>query len=105
MAGGAAPTPETWTGPRADVLSLDNTFRPETIEVAPGTMVVWTNGGRNEHDIQPVDPSEGWMIDKEDFPPDATFGVVFDEPGEHRYFCAAHGTPDAGMIGAVIVTA
>ena len=41
-------------GDEAPVKVLDNTFNDENIEVAPGTNVVWTNDGRQDHDIVPV---------------------------------------------------
>lgn len=85
-----------------DVDAFDNTFRPEQVAVAPGTEVVWTNKGRNEHNILPVDDSE-FRVEAEQFGPDATYRYRFTEPGEYAYYCSLHGTAKKGMVGTVIV--
>jgi plastocyanin len=90
-------------GSEADVTVLDNTFNDENIQVAQGTKVVWTNDGRQNHDIVPVDDSVEFGIDPGDFQPDGVYEYTFDKPGTYRYYCSLHGTEDAGMIGAVVV--
>jgi plastocyanin len=91
-------------GETADVEVLDNTFNDENIQVAPGTKVVWTNDGRQDHDIIPVDGDVGdWGVEPEDFASGDVYEHTFDEPGTYRYFCSLHGSEDAGMIGAVVV--
>jgi plastocyanin len=87
--------------PRVEVLSIDNTFSPAVVEVAPGTEVVWVNRGRNDHDIVSDD---GWGVAAADFAPGDSYGLVFTEPGVHRYHCTIHGTSTHGMVGTVIVT-
>jgi plastocyanin len=87
----------------AGVTALDNSFRPENIEVAPGTEVVWTNKGRNEHNVLHVD-GDDWGVEVDDFQPGATYSHTFDEPGVYRYYCSIHGTTDAGMIGTIVVS-
>ncbi len=103
----AAMTPEElvaeYPGPRVDIISRDNTFQPQDVEVAAGTLVVWTNRGRNEHDILPVE-GDAWGVEPEDFPPGAVYAVLFDEPGTVPYFCSIHGTHDIGMVGSITVT-
>ena len=91
-------------GDTADVKVLDNTFNDENIQVAPGTKVVWTNDGRQDHDIIPVDGDvDDWGVEPEDFVSGDVYEHTFDEPGTYRYFCSLHGSEDAGMIGAVVV--
>ena len=90
-------------GSEADVTVLDNTFNDENIEVAPGTKVVWTNDGRQNHDIVPVDDSVKFGVEPGEFEPETVYEYVFDKPGTYRYYCSLHGTEDAGMIGAVVV--
>lgn len=92
------------TGEVVHVASLDNSFRPETVEIEPGTEVLWTNQGRHDHDVIPLDDNADWGIDLDDFGPGEEYGHVFTEPGEYRYYCTIHATPDSGMIGTVIVT-
>jgi plastocyanin len=87
----------------APVAALDNTFRPENIEVPAGTEVVWTNRGRNEHNVLPVE-GDDWGVEVDAFQPGDTYSRTFDEPGVYRYYCSLHGTEDAGMIGALVVT-
>lgn len=85
-----------------EIDSLDNTFRPDRIEVEAGTEVVWTNVGSNDHDIIAVEGE--WGVEKGDFAPGAEYRHLFTEPGDYRYYCKIHGTADVGMIGTVIVT-
>jgi plastocyanin len=86
-----------------DVVVLDNSFRPENIEVPAGTEVVWTNKGRNEHNVLHVD-GDDWGVEVEDFQPGASYSHTFDEAGVYRYYCSIHGTTDAGMIGTIVVS-
>jgi plastocyanin len=90
-------------GPQADVKVLDNSFNDENIQVAPGTKVVWTNDGRQDHDVVPAEDGEGWGVEPEDFAPEAVYEFTFEEPGTYRYFCSLHGTAEAGMVGAIVV--
>ncbi|HEX6568668.1 MAG TPA: plastocyanin/azurin family copper-binding protein [Acidimicrobiales bacterium] len=89
-------------GSEVEVQSLDNTFRPQAIQVAPGTSVTWTNDGRNEHDVLPVE-GDDWGVEVEEFQPGATYEHTFDRPGTYDYYCSIHGTTTAGMIGTVVV--
>jgi plastocyanin len=84
------------------VQSLDNTFRAPDIQVQPGATVTWTNDGRNEHDVLPVDGG-GWGVEVEGFQPGATYQHTFTEPGVYDYYCSIHGTTSAGMVGTVVV--
>jgi plastocyanin len=93
------------SGAVEEVWAIDNTFRVADIEVEAGTEVLWTNRGRNEHDVRPVEASEDWGVDKEGFLPGDEYGHVFDTPGVYDYYCTLHATPDAGMIGRVVVVA
>jgi plastocyanin len=86
----------------AEVTALDNSFRPENIEVPAGTEVVWTNKGRNEHNVLHVD-GDDWGVEVDDFQPGASYSQIFDEAGVYRYYCSIHGTTDAGMIGTIVV--
>ena len=90
-------------GAIVDVIALDNSFRPETIEVTAGTAVRWENRGRNDHNVVPTDDTETWGAATEDFKPGADYTWVFTEPGTYAYYCTIHGTKDAGMIGTVVV--
>lgn len=86
------------------VQSLDNTFRPEVVEVEVGTEVVWINAGRNDHDVTPSDGSTDWGVDADGFGPGDEYRHVFTEPGEYPYFCSIHGTAAVGQLGTIIVS-
>ena len=89
-------------GSAVSVASLDNTFRAQNIQVEPGTSVTWTNDGRNEHDVLPVE-GDAWGVEVEGFQPGDSYEHTFDEPGVYEYYCSIHGTTTAGMIGTVVV--
>ena len=93
------------TGTVEEVWAIDNTFRVPEIEVEAGTEVLWINRGRNEHDVEPVDDTQDWGVGKESFVPGDEYSHVFDTPGVYDYYCTLHATPDAGMIGRVVVVA
>ncbi len=92
-------------GETVDVVALDNTFRPERIEVVAGTAIRWENRGRNDHDVLPADDTFTWGVDAAGFAPGDEYTLLFDTPGEYPYFCSIHGTEDVGMIGTVVVVA
>jgi plastocyanin len=89
-------------GTTAAVQSLDNTFRAPDIQVRPGTAVTWTNDGRNEHDVLPVE-GDAWGVEVEEFQPGDSYQHTFTELGVYDYYCSIHGTTTAGMVGTVVV--
>jgi plastocyanin len=102
-AGGAGPTPSLVEGVVEPVGVIDNTFRPGSVEVATGTEVEWTNDGRNDHNVLPVD-GDDWGVEAADFAPDAVYRHRFTEPGTYHYYCSLHGTTTKGMVGTIVVT-
>lgn len=92
------------SGEEVEIQAVDNTFRPEEIEIAAGTAVRWENGGRNDHNIVPVDDTADWGVAVADFAPGDVYERVFVTPGEYPYYCSLHGTADFGMIGTIVVT-
>jgi len=91
-------------GEVVDVTALDNTFRPEEIEIVAGTTIRWENGGRNDHNVLPADETLDWGVDVADFAPGDDYSQLFDTPGVFPYYCSLHGTADFGMIGTIVVT-
>lgn len=91
-------------GQTVDIRSLDNSFIQQELQVEAGTEVNWINGGRNDHDVLPVDESLSWGVDRDTFVPGTEYSHVFDTPGVYPYYCSIHGTSEAGMVGAIIVT-
>lgn len=91
-------------GVTENVDALDNSFSPEEITVQAGTEIVFTNRGRNDHNVIPADPDQDWEIPVEDFKPQSEgTSVRFTEPGTYTYYCSIHGTPTAGMTGTITV--
>jgi plastocyanin len=93
----------------AYVAVLDNSFRDRDLVVPAGTEVVWTNGGRNDHDVIPTefeaDPASApWGITAAEFTGGTSYSHVFDVPGVYTYLCTIHGLGDKGMAGTITVT-
>lgn len=98
----APPTFEP-NGETVEVRSLDNSFIQASIEIDAGTEVNWLSGGRNDHNILPVDESLTWGVDRDTFVPGSEYAHVFDTPGVYPYYCSIHGTKEVGMVGAIVV--
>lgn len=96
------PTTVERTGRVVSVTALDNTFRPDRIEIDVGDEVRWENRGVNDHDVLYVD-GDGWGVEVEGFGPGAAYVHVFSAPGEYRYYCSIHGNETVGMVGTVVV--
>ena len=92
-------------GTTIDIRSLDNSFVPQTFEVEAGTEIRWINGGQNDHNVLPVDDALDWGVERDEFAPGDAYSRVFAEPGVFAYYCSIHGTKEAGMVGALVVTA
>jgi plastocyanin len=90
------------TGSPAEVTALDNSFDDVGISVPAGTTVRWTNRGRQDHDVIPVE-DDGWGAEVEQFHPGDVYEYTFTEPGTYNYFCTIHGTAARGMVGVVVV--
>ena len=86
-----------------EVDAVDNNFKPAYIEVKAGTTVTFTNAGRSEHNVLPVEEGAFDPIDVEEFEPGTSQTVTFDEVGDVPYYCSLHGTTTQGMVGAVRV--
>lgn len=92
------------TGVVVQVQALDNTFRPQSLEIHVGDEVVWENRGVNDHDVLSIEAGD-WGVEVEGFGPGAVYAHVFTEPGVYSYYCSIHGNEQAGMVGTVTVTA
>jgi plastocyanin len=99
---GATSTAATSTGVVVPVVALDNTFRPQTVEVHVGDTVSWENRGNNDHDVLSVETGK-WGAEVTDFAPGDVYTHVFTEPGDYAYYCSIHGSAHAGMTGTITV--
>jgi plastocyanin len=98
------PAVELVEGVTAEVVVVDNDYEPEAIEVAAGTEVRFSNRGRNEHDVIPVDGNDELTITLQELVPGTTVVRRLTVPGTYPYYCSIHGTETAGMIGSITVT-
>ena len=75
-------------------------FNPQTLSVAAGATVTWTNNDQVQHTVTWDDQSvnSGLLSQGE------TFSYTFDTPGTYGYFCIPHGSPGSGMFGTITVT-
>lgn len=90
-------------GVTVEVIALDNVFEPTAVEVAAGTEVTFTNDGRNDHNVLPVEEGD-FRLDVADFLPGEVGTFRFTEPGTYPYYCSIHGNAEKGMIGTIVVT-
>lgn len=91
------------TGVVIPVIALDNSFRPQRIDISVGDEVLWENRGLNEHNVLSV-VGDDFGIEVENFQPGGIYSHVFTEPGEYSYFCSIHGNETVGMVGTIIVS-
>lgn len=102
---GADPADAGASGVVVEVQALDNTFRADELTIAVGTEVVFSNVGRNEHNVIPEPGGiQGWGVGEDLFAPGDTYAHVFTEPGVYEYVCTIHGVKRKGMVGTITVT-
>ena len=89
------------------VVVTDNAFTDRIILVSPGTVVVWVNEGRNDHNVRPSaeGPGPGWFTEVAvgSLADGGSGSVTFDSVGDFPYFCSFHGTARRGQRGRVVV--
>lgn len=87
-----------------DIDIQDNAFVQRVVVVTAGTEIVWTNNGRNEHNVRPsiegaFEPISTLALAEKG----QSASLTFDSPGDFPYFCSLHGTAGNGQTGRVIV--
>ncbi len=107
-------------GPVVSVSMSDYRFTPDTVRIALGTTVRWSNDGAVDH-TSTSNSRGGWNSGTLAPPhapatcpyppcgvtPGASFQFTFTAPGTYGYHCAFHGVPGPtyqGMIGAIVVS-
>lgn len=86
---------------QAPIAVVDNEFEPIYATVKAGAKVIWTNNGRNKHNIVPS--VKGAFDGTKNLPPGQAFSVTFDKPGDYPYYCSIHGSPRSGQNGVIRV--
>jgi plastocyanin len=77
-------------------VKIDNfSFSPETLTIAPGTTVKWTNRDDIPHTVVSDDKTtfKSKVLDT-----DESFSFTFTKPGTYRYFCSVHPKMTAKVI-------
>jgi plastocyanin len=84
-------------GASGDAVTIEGfAFEPETLSVASGTEVTWTNADPEAHTVTARDDS----FDSGPIDPGRDFAVALDQSGSVTYFCAIHPS----MEGTLEVT-
>jgi len=83
--------------PALQVKIFNYKFDPETVTVAPGTTVTWTNKDEIPHTLASTDKSfqGSGGLDTGD-----SYSYTFTKPGTYSYYCTLHPF----MKGQVVVT-
>jgi plastocyanin len=82
----------------AAAVTIENfAFSPQTLQVAPGTTVVWTNKDSVAHTVT---SDTGAWADSGNLATGATFSHTFSTPGTYRYHCAIHPNMTATLVVA-----
>src|SRR5438132_1250978 len=77
-------------------VKVDNfSFSPQTITIAAGTTVIWTN----RDDIPHTVVSDDKFFKSKVLDTDEKFSFTFDKPGTFGYFCSIHPK----MTGKIVV--
>ena len=77
----------------------DFDFSPQLDTVTVGDTVSWSNSTSNVHTVTADDGS--WASG--DIVGDGSYSRVFDQVGDHPYYCTHHGRPGSGMHGTIVV--
>jgi plastocyanin len=75
----------------------DNFYNPQSLVIAPGDTVVWTNGG-SDHTVTANDDAFHDILEF-----GQTFSHTFTTVGRYPYYCQLHGGPGVDMFGVIRV--
>jgi plastocyanin len=97
--GNAGPPPPTTTTPPASptgVMIHNFNFSPQSLTIAKGTTVTWTNMDSTQHTVT----SDSNLFDSGFLNPGGTFQFTFNTPGTYTYHCNIHPS----MTATITVT-
>lgn len=94
MMGGSGPETTGSASGRGDVLIQGFRFEPTTLNVTPGTVIVWTNEDGAPHTATAKDES----FDTGRLDEDESGEVTFDQPGSFDYVCDFHSWMDGRIV-------
>ncbi|MFN8039245.1 MAG: cupredoxin domain-containing protein [Acidimicrobiales bacterium] len=97
-------SPVDLTGKTAvEIQVKDNFYEPKVFTVDPGTKVTFKNVGNNAHNVVPVQDGAFPAITTGNLDPGMSATITAPAPGEYRFYCSIHGSPNKGQRGAMIV--
>lgn len=83
--------------PVGNVVIREFRFEPQSLTVAAGATVIWTNRDDDPHTVTSADDPK--LLGSPPLDTGETFRFRFDKPGTYRYFCSIH----PHMQGTIIV--
>ena len=92
--GSSTPAPKN-SGADASVSIQNMAFGPDTLRIAAGTKVTWSNADGMTHTVTELNA----MFDSGNLPSGKSFSYTFTTVGSFKYYCVIH----PGMKGVVIV--
>lgn len=84
------------TGEPVAINIVDFAFDPESIMVAPGTSVIWTNSDSASHSVR----SDDAKFTEQTMKTGATATATFAAPGTYNYICGLHPFMTATIVVA-----
>lgn len=83
------------TGATVNITIGDNFFDPKSATANVGDTIVWTNTGRNPHDVT---ASNGAFSSPRNLAPGSTFSYVATTAGTFAYTCTIHVNHDGTLV-------
>ena len=88
----AAPSAQTQGGTAVTISNF--AFQPDSLQIAAGTTVTWTNADSTAHTVT----SDSGAFDSGQLAPGATFNQMFMTPGTYTYHCQIHPFMTATIV-------
>jgi plastocyanin len=93
--GAAAAAENTSSGATVNIEIGDNFFNPRSATVNVGDTVIWTNKGRNPHDVT---ANNGSFTSPRNLAPGATYSFTVTTAGSFPYVCTVHVNHDGTLV-------
>jgi plastocyanin len=87
-------TPSAPAQDGAAVTIANFAFQPDSLQIAAGTTVTWTNADSTAHTVT----SDTGAFDAGPLAPGASFTQTFDTPGTYAYHCQIHPFMTATIV-------
>jgi plastocyanin len=79
----------------ATEVKIDNfSFTPQTLEIAAGTTITWTNHDDVPHNVVSTDK----VFKSKTMDTDEKFSYTFTKPGTYNYYCSIHPRMTATVV-------